>query len=100
MYQLDALSANWGIHLAAYTDWVTYTVEWVPGNEGYVRWEVEGHPVFEIAAATVTNPPQDAAQMNPKKIMIEEPMYIIFNPLDVTAMARIRRRTLFAMLSQ
>ncbi|KAF1779505.1 Concanavalin A-like lectin/glucanase domain [Phytophthora cactorum] len=27
----------------------------------------------------VTNPPQDTAQMNPKKMMIEEPMYIIFN---------------------
>ncbi|ETP05193.1 hypothetical protein F441_18162, partial [Phytophthora nicotianae CJ01A1] len=79
MYQMDALSANWGIHLAAYTDWVTYSVEWVPGDDGYVRWEVEGHPVFEIAAATVTNPPQDAAQMNPRKIMIEEPMYVIFN---------------------
>ncbi|KAG6963296.1 hypothetical protein JG688_00008203 [Phytophthora aleatoria] len=72
-------SSNWGIHLAAYFDWVTYTVEWVTGDDGYVRWEVEGNPLYEIAAATVTNPPQDAAQMNPKKIMIEEPLYIIFN---------------------
>ncbi|OWZ15561.1 putative membrane protein [Phytophthora megakarya] len=79
MYQMDALSSNWGIQLAAYLDWVTYTVEWIPGNEGYVRWEVEGHPLYEIPASTVTNPPQDAAQMNPKKIMIEEPMYFIFN---------------------
>ncbi|KUF89497.1 Cruzipain [Phytophthora nicotianae] len=79
MYQMDALSANWGIQLAAYLDWVTYTVEWVPGDDGYVRWEVEGNPLYEIAAATVTNPPQDAAQMNPRKIMIEEPMYVIFN---------------------
>ncbi|KAG2999736.1 hypothetical protein PC119_g17141 [Phytophthora cactorum] len=79
MYQMDALSSNWGIHLAAYVDWVTYTVEWVTGDDGYVRWEVEGNPLYEIAAATVTNPPQDAAQLNPKKIMIEEPLYIIFN---------------------
>lgn len=79
MYQMDALSSNWGLHLAAYTDWVTYSVEWVPGNDGYVRWEVEGNPIYEIPAATVTNPPQDAAQTNPRKILIEEPMYFIFN---------------------
>ncbi|GMF43163.1 unnamed protein product [Phytophthora fragariaefolia] len=78
-YQMDALSTNWGIHVGAYTDWVTYSVEWVTGNDGYVRWEVEGHPLFEITAATLANPPQDAAQSNPKKIMIEEPMYFIFN---------------------
>ncbi|KAJ8578933.1 hypothetical protein ON010_g269 [Phytophthora cinnamomi] len=78
-YQMDALSSNWGIHLAAYIDWVTYSVEWVTGGDGYIRWEVEGHPIYEITAATVTNPPQNAAQTNPKKIMIEEPMYFIFN---------------------
>ncbi|EGZ08594.1 hypothetical protein PHYSODRAFT_339049 [Phytophthora sojae] len=78
-YQMDALSSNWGTHLAAYLDWVTYSVEWVPGDDGYVRWEVEGHPIYEITAATVTNPPQNAAQTNPRKIMIEKPMYFIFN---------------------
>lgn len=78
-YQLDALSSNWGIHLAAYTDWVTYSVEWVTGDDGYVRWEVEGQPIFEITAETLTNPPQDAEQSNPRKIIPEEPMYFIFN---------------------
>ncbi|GMF58459.1 unnamed protein product [Phytophthora fragariaefolia] len=78
-YQMDALSSNLVIHLAAYIDWVTYSVEWVTGDTGYIRWEVEGHPIYEIPSATVTNPPQNAAQTNPKKIMIEEPMYIVFN---------------------
>ncbi|ETP50072.1 hypothetical protein F442_04535 [Phytophthora nicotianae P10297] len=78
-YQMDAISSNWEIHMAAYLDWVTYSVEWVMGDEGYIRWEVEGQPIFEITADVLTNPPQNSAQMNPKKIMIEEPMYIIFN---------------------
>ncbi|KAG7385174.1 hypothetical protein PHYPSEUDO_001802 [Phytophthora pseudosyringae] len=78
-YQMDAISSNWEVHMAAYLDWVTYTVEWVMGDSGYVRWEVEGQVIFEIPAEALTNPPQDTAQMNPKKMMIEEPMYVIFN---------------------
>jgi beta-glucanase (GH16 family) len=78
-YQMDAISSNWEVHMAAYLDWVTYSVEWVMGDYGYVRWEVENQVIFEIPADALTNPPQDTAQMNPKKIMIEEPMYILFN---------------------
>ncbi|POM68836.1 Beta-glucan synthesis-associated protein [Phytophthora palmivora] len=78
-YQMDAISSNWEVHMAAYLDWVTYSVEWVIGDSGYVRWEVEGQVIFEIPAEALTNPPQDIAHMNPKKIMVEEPMYIIFN---------------------
>ncbi|EGZ29223.1 hypothetical protein PHYSODRAFT_246280 [Phytophthora sojae] len=63
----------------SYTDWLTYQLEWVMGDEGYIRWMLAGEPIFEITADVLTNPPQDAAQMNPKKIMLEEPMYIIFN---------------------
>eukprot|EP00644_Phytophthora_capsici_P003432 jgi/Phyca11/116507/e_gw1.31.92.1 len=78
-YQMDAISTNWEVHMAAYLDWVTYSVEWVMGDTGYVRWEVEGQVIFEIPAEALTNPPQDSAQMNPKKVMVEEPMYVIFN---------------------
>jgi beta-glucanase (GH16 family) len=78
-YQMDAISTDWEVHMAAYLDWVTYSVEWVMGDYGYVRWEVENQVIFEIPADALTNPPQDTAQMNPKKIMIEEPMYILFN---------------------
>ncbi|KAF1322442.1 Beta-glucan synthesis-associated protein skn1, partial [Globisporangium splendens] len=78
-YQMDALSANWPIHMAAYLDYLVYQLEWVMGNEGYIRWMLEGHPVFEIPASAITNPPQDAKKSNPVKIMIEEPMYMIVN---------------------
>ncbi|TYZ63963.1 hypothetical protein PybrP1_004205 [[Pythium] brassicae (nom. inval.)] len=78
-YQMDALSANWQIHLAAYTDYLVYQLEWVMGPEGYVRWMLAGQPIYEIPASSITNPPQDAAKSNPVKIMVEEPMYMIFN---------------------
>ncbi|GAB9472244.1 Beta-glucan synthesis-associated protein, partial [Globisporangium polare] len=47
-YQMDALSANWPIHVAAYLDYLVYQLEWVMGNDGYVRWMLEGHPIYEI----------------------------------------------------
>ncbi|KAI9985877.1 hypothetical protein PInf_024660 [Phytophthora infestans] len=78
-YQMDAISSNWEIQVSAYTDWLTYQLEWVMGDDGYIRWMLAGEPLFEITADVLTNPPQDAAQMNPKKIMLEEPMYVIFN---------------------
>ncbi|OQR90097.1 beta-glucan synthesis-associated protein [Achlya hypogyna] len=78
-YQLDAISANWPIHLEAYTSYLKYQLEWVMGDNGYIRWMLEDYPIFEIEAQSLVNPPQDAAKSNPKKIMIEEPMYAIFN---------------------
>ncbi|KAI9909052.1 hypothetical protein PsorP6_014493 [Peronosclerospora sorghi] len=78
-YQMDALSANWPVHTAVYTEFVEYQVEWVPGKDGYVRWMLAGDPLYEIPAESVTNPPQGAMVKNPTKIMIEEPMYLILN---------------------
>ncbi|GAB9476411.1 Beta-glucan synthesis-associated protein [Globisporangium polare] len=78
-YQMDALSANWPIHVAAYTDYLVYQIEWVMGNNGYIRWMLAGQPLYEIPANALTKPPQDAAKSNPVKLMIEEPMYMIFN---------------------
>ncbi|KAL3666318.1 hypothetical protein V7S43_008570 [Phytophthora oleae] len=78
-FQMDALSANWPVHMAVYTDFVQYQVEWVPGPNGYVRWMLAGDPLYEIPAQTITNPPQGANVENPPKIMVEEPLYIIFN---------------------
>ena len=54
----------------------------VTGNDGYVRWTLDGAPIFEIPASTITDPPQgtgSGSSYNPKKIMIEEPSYFIFN---------------------
>jgi beta-glucanase (GH16 family) len=78
-YQMDAISANWPVQLAAYTSYLKYQVEWVMGSEGYVRWLLEDVVIFEIPAEAIENVPQDDAQSNPKKIMLEEPMYIILN---------------------
>jgi hypothetical protein len=78
-YQMDAISANWPIHMAAYTDFVTYGIEWVTGAAGYTRWMVEGHVIFEVTSDTLINVTQNADNTNPVKIMLEEPMYVIFN---------------------
>ncbi|GAB9476936.1 hypothetical protein Gpo141_00013995, partial [Globisporangium polare] len=78
-YQMDALSANWPIHMAAYMDYLVYQLEWVPGKDGYVRWMLAGQPIYEIPASALTTPPQDSSNKNPVKMMIEEPMYMIFN---------------------
>ncbi|KAG2520877.1 hypothetical protein BBI17_005440 [Phytophthora kernoviae] len=78
-YQMDAISANWPIHFGAYTSFVDYQVEWVTGKNGYVRWMLQGSPLFEVTSESVENVPQNAKKTNPQKIMIEEPLYIIFN---------------------
>ncbi|EQC34768.1 hypothetical protein SDRG_07576 [Saprolegnia diclina VS20] len=90
-YQMDAISANWDVSYEAYTTFYKYQLEWydatvqtakVMGNDGYVRWTLDGAPIFEIPASTMTDPPQgtdSGASYNPKKIMIEEPSYFIFN---------------------
>ncbi|KAG7399893.1 hypothetical protein PHYBOEH_007754 [Phytophthora boehmeriae] len=78
-YQMDAISANWPIHFGAYTSFVDYQVEWVTGKKGYVRWNLYGSPLFEVTSESVENVPQNAKKTNPQKLMIEEPLYIIFN---------------------
>jgi hypothetical protein len=78
-YQMDAISSNCGLPASTYTKYITYQVEWVMGKKGYIRWMIDDLPIFEIPAEAIENPPQDEKQTNPKKLMIEEPMYIIFN---------------------
>ncbi|RLN88246.1 hypothetical protein BBJ28_00020728 [Nothophytophthora sp. Chile5] len=78
-YQMDAISANWPVHLGAYMDFVTYQLEWVTGANGYVRWMIEGYVIFEVTSDSIINVVQNANSTNPTKIMLEEPMYLIFN---------------------
>ncbi|RLN55926.1 hypothetical protein BBP00_00008257 [Phytophthora kernoviae] len=78
-YQMDAVSSNWPVHLGAYLEFVVYQLEWVTGENGYVRWMLNGSPLFEITTATISAVPQNANKSNPQKVMIEEPMYVIFN---------------------
>ncbi|TDH69611.1 hypothetical protein CCR75_007639 [Bremia lactucae] len=78
-YQMDALSSNWPIHFGVYTGYYDYQVEWVTGTKGYVRWLFQGEPLFEITTESILNVPQDADKSNPIKLMVEEPLYVIFN---------------------
>ncbi|GLD99595.1 hypothetical protein PINS_up008321 [Pythium insidiosum] len=78
-YQMDSISASWPVHLAAYTSFLTYQVEWVMGTTGYIRWMLEGQPLFEIPAASLTEPPQSPTKPNPVKMIPEEPMYLVMN---------------------
>ncbi|TMW58980.1 hypothetical protein Poli38472_007125 [Pythium oligandrum] len=78
-YQMDAISSNWPVHVGAYLDYLVYQVEWVTGKNGYVRWMLDGHPIFEITSDAFSNVGQDADKTNPQKIMLEEPMYLIMN---------------------
>ncbi|KAE8972560.1 hypothetical protein PR001_g26572 [Phytophthora rubi] len=78
-YQMDAISSNWPIHFGAYTGFYDYQVEWVTGENGYVRWMLHGEPLFEVTTESIVNVPQNSKKTNPQKIMIEEPLYIIFN---------------------
>uniref|UniRef100_H3GJH1 GH16 domain-containing protein n=2 Tax=Phytophthora ramorum TaxID=164328 RepID=H3GJH1_PHYRM len=78
-YQMDAISANWPVHLGAYMEFVVYQLEWVTGKNGYVRWSLQGSPLFEVPSESIWNIPQNANKTNPEKSMLEEPMYLIFN---------------------
>ncbi|POM79651.1 Hypothetical protein PHPALM_2621 [Phytophthora palmivora] len=78
-YQMDAISSNWPVHVGAYLDFVVYQVEWVTGKNGYVRWMLHGSPLFEVPATSVVDIPQNSKKTNPQKLMLEEPMYVIFN---------------------
>lgn len=78
-YQMDAISSNWPVHLEAYVTYLVYQVEWVTGKNGYVRWMLEGEPLFEIPSSAVLEVPQNVNKSNPQKLMVEEPLYIIMN---------------------
>ncbi|KAG2782059.1 hypothetical protein PC129_g15566 [Phytophthora cactorum] len=78
-YQMDAISSNWPIHLGGYVDYLVYQVEWVTGENGYVRWMLDGAPIFEVTTDAFSNVPQNSNKTNPVKVMLEEPMYVIFN---------------------
>uniref|UniRef100_H3GJH6 GH16 domain-containing protein n=1 Tax=Phytophthora ramorum TaxID=164328 RepID=H3GJH6_PHYRM len=78
-YQMDAISSNWPIHLGGYIDYLVYQMEWVTGEEGYVRWMLDGSPIFEITTEAFSKVPQNTKKNNPQKVMLEEPMTLIFN---------------------
>uniref|UniRef100_A0AAV1V436 Beta-glucan synthesis-associated protein n=1 Tax=Peronospora matthiolae TaxID=2874970 RepID=A0AAV1V436_9STRA len=78
-YQMDAISSNWPIHLGGYLGYLKYQLEWVTGENGYVRWMLDGSALFEVTTQALSNVPQNSKKNNPQKAMLEEPMYLIYN---------------------
>ncbi|OQR87922.1 beta-glucan synthesis-associated protein [Achlya hypogyna] len=78
-YQMDALSANWWTTQEAYLEFMNYSLEWVMGPNGHIRWSLDDQVLFEIPSTSITNVPQGGNETNPIKLPIEEPMYLIFN---------------------
>lgn len=69
-YQTDAISANTNLTESHFNSFHTYRVEWVPGDDGYLRWYLDHQLVFGISAnaLNITG-----------AVIPEEPMYILFN---------------------
>ncbi|KDO18814.1 hypothetical protein SPRG_15913 [Saprolegnia parasitica CBS 223.65] len=78
-YQMDALSANWFTTQEAYRGYMNYSLEWVLGPNGHIRWALDDQVLFEIPSQSILNVPQGGNETNPIKLPIEEPMYLIFN---------------------
>lgn len=78
-FSTDSVSAQTPLPFKAYTDFMTYGLEWVTGPNGYLRWTFNDQPIYEIPAESLEKPPQDESNSNPHKLMIEEPMYIMMN---------------------
>ena len=69
-YTADAISANTNLYETHFNDFHTYRLEWIPGENGYLTWHLDGKFLYGIHA--------DA--FNKTGAMIpEEPMYIILN---------------------
>ncbi|OQS07593.1 hypothetical protein THRCLA_00403, partial [Thraustotheca clavata] len=78
-YQMDALSANWWTTQEAYKQYMNYSLEWVLGPNGHIRWNLDDQVLFEIPSQSIINVPQGGNETNPIKLPVEEPMYLIFN---------------------
>ncbi|KAE9025822.1 hypothetical protein PF011_g2871 [Phytophthora fragariae] len=48
-------------------------------DNGYLRWMIGSHPIFEIPAEAVVDTPQGGSKPNPQLTFPEEPSYIILN---------------------
>ncbi|KAJ1944726.1 hypothetical protein EC988_005915, partial [Linderina pennispora] len=54
----------------------TYGFEYRPGKHGYIRWYVDGEPVWHVDARAIG--PNKLSKVS-QRIIAEEPMYIIMN---------------------
>lgn len=70
-YQCDAISSMMTIDKSYFTSMHTFRLEWQPGDDGYVRWYVDGKLRFGVEQAGISS-------VSEAKIP-NEPSYIIFN---------------------
>jgi beta-glucanase (GH16 family) len=69
-YKADGISALTSLADTYFNEFHTYSLEWQPGPEGFLRWYRDGQTIFTIEAPTLD---LTGAQIP------EEPSYIIFN---------------------
>ena len=69
-YQADAISSLSGLNDSFWTDFHTWRLEWQPGDEGYVKWYIDGEFKFGIL--------QESLNLMNSKIP-QEPSSIIIN---------------------
>ena len=69
-YVADALSANTNLYETHFTEQHKYRLEWLPGEDGYLRWYLDDKFLYGI----------DASALNlTGGIIPEEPMYLLLN---------------------
>ena len=69
-YMADAISANTQLTETYFNSLHKYRLEWMPGEEGYIRWYLDDEFIYGIRANALNKT---------GAIIPEEPMYILLN---------------------
>jgi len=69
-YMADAISANTKLKQTHYENLHTYRLEWLPGENGYIKWYLDNRFIYGINANALNET---------GAIIPEEPMYLILN---------------------
>ncbi|KAI9297155.1 beta-glucan synthesis-associated [Neoconidiobolus thromboides FSU 785] len=58
------------------TDFITFSVEYEPGDDGYITWLIDNKPTWTIKASAIAANKDSKVD---KRLIPEEPMYLILN---------------------
>ncbi|KAH9098016.1 hypothetical protein LEN26_016820 [Aphanomyces euteiches] len=72
---LDSISALTQLDTNSFKNYHLYSLEWMPGEEGYIRWWLDGNFLFEIQGAAL-NKWVDGV---PPRMIPVEPSYLIIS---------------------
>ncbi|RHZ20392.1 hypothetical protein DYB37_000834 [Aphanomyces astaci] len=72
---LDSISALTQLDSNSFKNYHLYALEWLPGNEGYIRWWLDGNFLYEIQGAALN---KWVDGIPPRKIPVE-PSYLIIS---------------------